>query len=94
MDTTNTILQHGGLDKICHRVVVDAEGHAVLPWRAADYHGVSPDVAFVRDDGWTLGAPAKFEGVAYGLWKEEWVSFARRGDDRIRPIREYERHDL
>lgn len=49
------------------RVVVDAEGTARSPKRALRDHGITPDVIFVRKDGWALGAPHRFVKVAQSM---------------------------
>src|SRR5262245_59247353 len=46
-----------------NRVVIDELGGAVNPRRASEM-GVTPDVVFIRNDGWVLGAPARLESVA------------------------------
>ena len=55
-----------------NRVLIDKEGTAVPPKRAKEL-GVSPDVIFIRDDGWTLGAPKHLKDVAHSLWSDKWV---------------------
>jgi hypothetical protein len=75
--------------RVPRRVVVSGEGEAVLPYKAQQM-GVVPDVVFVRKDGWTLGAPARWEQLAYKMWADEWVLFMRIGDGKARPIAEYE----
>jgi hypothetical protein len=65
------------------RVVIDAEGAAVSPSRTE----LKPDIVFIRDDGWTLGAPASLATVAYETWADYWVSFF--DGSAIRPIAEY-----
>jgi len=63
------------------RVIVDGEGLGESPRRASlrrDYQ--PPTVVFVRDDGWTLGASAKFEHVARELYAREWIGVLRGPD--------------
>jgi hypothetical protein len=55
------------------RVIVSPQGDATTPEKAQTDYNVVPDVVFVRDDGWTLGAPKKWEKVAYDLWKDYWI---------------------
>lgn len=55
------------------RVVINEEGEAVPAWMAERDYNIKPDVVFVRDDGWTLGAPKHLAQVAKGLWEGEWV---------------------
>ncbi len=56
------------------RIVINQEGEALNPERAAKLH-IYPFFVFVRNDGWTLGTPTAFEDVAYKLWEKEWVAF-------------------
>lgn len=69
------------------RVVIQRDGYAVN-YRRAQGQGVNVDVVFVRNDGWTLGAPTEYEQVAYKLWPTEWVGYMRYGMD-YQPISEY-----
>ena len=69
------------------RVVYNAEGDATTPRQAAAEYGVHPEIAFLRNDGWTLGAPKKLELVAFTLWKGDWTHFMR--DDTWIPIDQY-----
>lgn len=71
------------------RVVINSSGEAVSSSRA-DRIGLVPDIIFIRDDGWSLGAPAALETIAYSIWRKEWAAFARRGDLAPSPITEYQ----
>ena len=76
MDVTklNAMVEH----VIAHgptRVVVDEEGSATTPERALEQYRVEPDVVFVRNDGWSLGAPKEFQDVAKKMWEDKWVAF-------------------
>lgn len=71
------------------RVVVNEFGEAVSLKRAVDEFNVKPDIIFVRDDGWCLGAPALLEKTAYRIWRDSWTHFWRRGDENKTPISEY-----
>lgn len=55
------------------RVVVGESGEAVPTPRARQEFGATPDVIFIRKDGWTLGAPKSLAHVAEGLWRDEWL---------------------
>jgi hypothetical protein len=60
------------------RVIVDANGLGEGVQQAkkrADYEPHT--VVFIRNDGWTLGAPAKFEEVARRTWEGSWVGIIR-----------------
>jgi hypothetical protein len=56
------------------RVVVEPGGYAVGYRRALADYQVVPTVIFIRDDGWTLGAPDGLIDVAMSLWENEWVA--------------------
>lgn len=72
----------------CWRVVVEASGKAVVPRVAREEFGMTPDIVFIRNDSWRLGAPEQFEDVAYRLWKDHWTHFHRKGE-LMRPIGQY-----
>lgn len=75
------------------RVVIDKFGQAspttpLIP----NEHSTTPfDVIFFRNDGWTLGAPQELETVAFKMWRDKWVAYARRGGNGKIPIAQYER---
>lgn len=54
-------------------------------WSAARARerGIVSDVVFVRDDGWTLGAPAKLEDAACRQWIGDWAYVTRRPFERL-----------
>lgn len=56
-----------------NRVVIKADGTAVNPVKAKREYQIEPGVIFVRNDGWTLGAPAHLENVAFNMWRDEWT---------------------
>lgn len=58
------------------RVVINKEGEAVPAWMA-EREGIKPVIVFVRNDGWTLGAPEEFIEVARKMWDGEWVEEVR-----------------
>ena len=70
-----------------NRVITDDEGTGQAPRRAAE-KGISPEVVFLRKDGWTLGAPRQYESIAYDMWSDEWTHFSRDGKT-WKPISEY-----
>ena len=63
------------------RVVINLHGEATTPRRALDDHDVEPTVIYIRDDGWSLGAPEAFEQVAANMWRDEWVAVLRKKPD-------------
>lgn len=56
------------------RVLVHANGLAVRRWKAEQVYGILPSVVYVREDGWSLGAPVELERAAYDLYAEKWVA--------------------
>lgn len=55
------------------RVVTNESGEATTPMRACQDHKIVPTVIFIRDDGWSLGAPEQFRRVAFEMWRDKWV---------------------
>ena len=53
--------------------VLMRDGLALPPRRAFAEFGVKSDVVFVRDDGWSLGAPCELTEAARLLWADRWV---------------------
>lgn len=76
------------------RVVLNGEGDAVNSFRARESFNTTPDIIFIRKDGWTCGAPKRLENVAFNLWKDQWVGYMRKGDTRATPITAYFRSQL
>ena len=70
------------------RVVVDDTGMANTP-DIAESFGITADIVFLRNDGWSLGAPFRFEGIAYRMWSDSWTKFCHRGDTQFTPISKY-----
>lgn len=50
------------------RILTSRDGRAVLPSQTK----VKPEVLFVRDDGWVLGAPERLEAHACRM-AERWA---------------------
>lgn len=70
------------------RVIVDRDGYAVSPNQAVKGYGMENiSVVFVRDDGWSLGAPPVFESIAFEMWQSNWKTFVKDGHEF--PISEY-----
>lgn len=72
------------------KVVVDSEGLGTTLERALKEYNIKPDIIFIRDDGWTLGAPSQFERVAYRMWHDRWVAFIRKPNIEAQPMSEYQ----
>ena len=56
------------------RVAINSTGEATTPFRAKEEHGIVPTVVFLRNDGWTLGAPEHLRVHAQGMWSDAWVA--------------------
>lgn len=67
------------------RVVVDGAGTALPPARAKE-QGVVPRIIFIREDGWTLGAPEHLAKVAEATWHDVWIGFVKRPSKVARPL--------
>lgn len=65
------------------RVLYSKNGEATSPKIAAKRYRITPDVVFIRNDGWTLGAPAYFEDVARTLWANDWIAWLRANDKHL-----------
>jgi hypothetical protein len=60
------------------RVVINEAGEATSYRLALRDYQTNYAVVFIRDDGWTLGAPAHLEAVAEKIWEDKWVGVIRR----------------
>lgn len=69
--------------------VMISDSEATTPARAHRM-GSHASIAFLRKDGWVLGAPKKFEAAAYNTWPKEWTHYTT-DFDRWRPIGEYKK---
>lgn len=67
-----------------HRVLIEPDV-AVATYRA----GFIPDLIFIRDDGWSLGAPSHLAPVAEAMWKDEWVGVLIRPRTAAMPYAVY-----
>jgi hypothetical protein len=67
------------------RVLINKDGEALPPSRAKE-RGHTYSVVFVRDDGWSLGAPKNLEAVAQSMYPEEWIGVIRLPDTKIAPL--------
>lgn len=59
------------------RVMVNARGVCVDSNKALRSYGVVPDAIFVREDGWSLGAPLRLAAKAKAAWRGRWVLMYR-----------------
>ena len=60
------------------RVVINDQGEAVPPARARANGFSPPDVIFVRNDGWSLGASYPLWETAQSLWEDDWAGVMLR----------------
>ncbi len=75
-----------------NRVVINKEGEAV-PYETAFLEwAISPDIIFIRNDGWTLGAPLYLAQVAYELWADQWENFLTWPEARLHSISQLYKH--
>lgn len=66
MNATSRILANGPT-----RVMVE-DGFAVSSKRAREIYNITPDIIFIRDDGWSLGAPKHLADAAEMIWENKW----------------------
>lgn len=67
------------------RVLVDRGQRATTPKIAKEKFGITPDIIFLRDDGWSLGASFLLAIRAEDLWKDQWVGVMIRGRNAPAP---------
>jgi hypothetical protein len=60
------------------RVVINQEGVATTPLAARRDNNIEPDIIFLRDDGWTLGAPQRLAKLAHDMWADAWLGCYKR----------------
>jgi len=72
------------------RVMVEPAGESVPLGQAMEKHNIVPSVIFVRNDGWSLGAPAELERLAEAMYPELWIAILRRGMKNRWEIEPYE----
>lgn len=67
------------------RVIINGKGDAVSPEHARREFGIAPEVIFVRNDGWSLGAPRRFSDLALRMWQKDWVAVLHQPFDFVFP---------
>jgi hypothetical protein len=72
-------------------VIINSDGEAVSYDRAEREYGVTPEIVFIRDDRWALGAIDKHRNIAYNMWPESWTHFYIISEQKLRPIDEYQK---
>lgn len=68
-----------------NRIVINHDGEAVSPKRAQEM-GIVPDVGFMRNDGWSIGAEHDLRDVAFHLWEDEWKWTIKNFETEWSPI--------
>ena len=61
------------------RVMPGTDGETYSAAKSFSMIGKQPDIIFVRNDGWSLGAFDHNEADAYEVWSDAWIGFIRRG---------------
>jgi hypothetical protein len=56
------------------------EYEACAPKRVPE---IKPETVFIRDDGWTLAAPADLEAAARKQWPGQWIAVIRANPWRM-----------
>ncbi len=59
--------------------------------RALEHGQDMPTVGFMKQDGWTIGAPEYLERVCFDLYAKEWSHFIKMPSNVWHPISEYKR---
>lgn len=72
------------------RVLVEGD-FAESPRRAREIYGIAPDIVFIRNDGWSLGAPDRLAIRAERLWDGHWIGVLIRPDTKPITMDEYEK---
>ncbi len=76
------------------RVVINSDGEALSYGRAEREHNITPDIVFIRGDGWALGARQCDRSIAYKMWTDSWTHFYVIAEQKLRPISEYTSYSL
>jgi len=69
--------------------VMVSDNEAVSSREARERYGIHPNIIFIRNDGWSLGAPASLEGIAFHTWADSWIGFMRKPETTARDISEW-----
>lgn len=75
------------------RVMINDAGEATTPHMAGKFYDIRPTIIFIRDDEWSLGAPAEFEERAYNTWKGGWVGYIRKPGTHMKPMEDYQNEE-
>jgi hypothetical protein len=67
------------------RIVINRFGEAVGPKRT----DIEPDIIFIRNDGWSLGAPKELARVAFDTWSESWTHVWIKDQERTITINQF-----
>jgi len=72
------------------RVLVEGDFSATLR-RAKEIYDIEPDIVFIRNDGWSLGAPDHLADNAERLWAGHWIGVLIRPNINPITMDEYEK---
>ena len=66
------------------------EFEATTSDQAKEVYDVTPDIIFIRDDGWSLGAPKRLAEAAEKLWSGQWTHVLLRPSTKPYTYQEYQ----
>lgn len=72
------------------RVLVEGD-FAETPQRAREIYDIWPDIVFIRNDGWSLGAPNNLADTAEKLWAGHWIGVLIRPSTEPITMEDYEK---
>lgn len=87
-DMAITQLERFAEDVVSHgptRVMVSDDTAMPAPAARRQFN-ITPDVIFIRKDGWSLGAPQHLEAQARKQWPDQWLGLLRRGSTKPEEI--------
>ena len=70
------------------RVLVESN-YGVTPQRAKEIYDIEPDIVFIRNDGWSLGAPDHLADKAEKLMASRWIGVLIRPNTEPITLSEY-----
>lgn len=80
-----------GNKNVPNRVIYNDKGDVASKLLVLENHKIKPSIIFFRNDGWSLGAPKEFEEMAYKMYEDEWVRYARSPQFFPKNMNDYER---
>lgn len=73
---------------IPERVLIDAGKEALSGGQAIE-RKAPWEIVFLRNDGWSLGAPRELRGQAEEMWQNEWVEVYFPQSGQLLPYNDY-----